>query len=141
MAVPLRFYEDIEAFKLFFLDIGLLCCMAGVPASAMLINTDALTEYKGMVSEQYVAQQLSSADIDLFYWSNSRTPAELDFVVQLNGRVYPVEVKAGANVRGKSLSQFLKENDTAEGLRYSLLPYKQQDRLTNIPLYELSFRI
>ena len=141
VAVPLRFYEDIEAFKLFFLDIGLLCCMAGVPASAMLINTDALTEYKGMISEQYVAQQLSSADIDLFYWSNPRTPAELDFVVQLNGRVYPIEVKAGANVRGKSLSQFLKENDTAEGLRYSLLPYKQQDRLTNIPLYELPFRI
>lgn len=141
VAVPLRFYEDIEAFKLFFLDIGLLCCMADVPASAMLINTDALTEYKGMVSEQYVAQQLSSADIDLFYWSNPRTPAELDFVVQLNGRVYPIEVKAGTNVRGKSLSQFLKENDTAEGLRYSLLPYKQQDRLTNIPLYELPFRI
>ncbi len=135
VAVPLKFYEDISAFKLFFLDVGLLCCMAGVPPSTMLINPDALSEYKGMVAEEYVAQQLSAAGLRLYYWSNDNSSAELDFVVELGGNVCPVEVKASTNVRGKSLTQFLKDNPGSKGIRYSLLGYKQQDGLTNYPLY------
>ncbi len=135
VAVPLKFYEDISAFKLFFLDVGLLCCMAGVPPSTMLINPDALSEYKGMVAEEYVAQQLSAAGLRLYYWSNDNSSAELDFVVEFGGNVCPVEVKASTNVRGKSLTQFLKDNPGIKGIRYSLLGYKQQDGLTNYPLY------
>lgn len=135
MAVPLKFYEDISAFKLFFLDVGLLCCMAGVPPSTMLINPDALSEYKGMVAEEYVAQQLSAAGLRLYYWSNDNSSAELDFVVEFGGNVCPVEVKASTNVRGKSLTQFLKDNPGIKGIRYSLLGYTQQDGLTNYPLY------
>jgi len=139
VAQPLKFYEDVSAFKLFFLDIGLLCCMAGVPASLILGASDELVEYKGMVAEEYVAEQLSSAGLDLFYWSNDKTPSELDFVIQYRQEVIPVEVKASTNVRAKSLSQFLKENPDKKGLRFSLLGYKEQDRITNIPLYSLPF--
>ncbi|MDE6644955.1 MAG: ATP-binding protein [Muribaculaceae bacterium] len=139
IAVPLKFYEEMDAFKLFFLDIGLLGCMAGVPATVILENSNDLTEYKGMIAEQYVAQQLVAAGIDLFYWSNDRTPAELDFVIQHNGEVYPVEVKASTNVRGKSIAQFIKDNPEKRGLRFSLLGFKEQENLTNYPLYTLPF--
>ena len=139
IAVPLKFYEEMDAFKLFFLDIGLLGCMAGVPATVILENSNDLTEYKGMIAEQYVAQQLVTAGIDLFYWSNDRTPAELDFVIQHNGEVYPVEVKASTNVRGKSIAQFIKDNPEKRGLRFSLLDFKEQENLTNYPLYTLPF--
>lgn len=139
VVLPLKFYEDISAFKLFFLDVGLLCCMADVPSSALLIDTDSLVEYKGMVAEQYVAQQLSSAGLDLYYWSNERTPGELDFVIQYKGDVYPVEVKASTNVRGKSLSQYIKENPGKKGFRFSLLGYQEQGEIVNIPLFGVPF--
>ena len=141
VAVPLKFYEDISAFKLFFLDVGLLCCMANVPPSTILINADALNEYKGMVAEEYVAQQLSSAGLLLYYWSNDKSSAELDFVVELGGNVCPIEVKASTNVRGKSLTQFLKDNPGVKGVRYSMLNYKKQDWLTNYPLYSAPFSV
>ncbi len=141
VAMPLKFYEDITAFKLFFLDIGLLCCMAKVPASTILINNDALSEYKGMVAEEYVAQQLSAAGIDLYYWSNDNSPAELDFVVQLGNEVCPIEVKASTNVRGKSIAQFVKENPGKRGLRYSMLGYKNQGWIINYPLYAVPFSL
>ena len=135
VAVPLRFYEDITSFKLFFIDVGLLCCMADVPAPIILGGNDSLTEYKGMLTEEYVAQQLSAVGMNLYYWSNDRTPAELDFIIQSGEEVYPIEVKASTNVRGKSLARFLNENPERKGLRFSLLGYKEQDRLTNIPLF------
>lgn len=137
--LPLKFYEDVAAFKLFFLDVGLLCCMAAVPATSVLVGSDILKEYKGMMAEEYVAQQLASAGIDLYYWSNDRTPAELDFVIQSKGEACPIEVKANVNVRGKSIAQFVKDNPGRRGIRFSLLGYKEQEHLTNIPLYALPF--
>lgn len=139
VAVPLKFYEEMDAFKLFFIDVGLLGCMAGLPATVILESNSDLTEYKGMMAEQYAAQQLVAAGIELFYWSNDRTPAELDFVIQLNGEVYPVEVKASTNVRGKSIAQFTKDNPGKRGLRFSLLDFREQENLTNYPLYTLPF--
>lgn len=139
IASPLNFYIDMSSFKLFFLDVGLLGCMAGVEPAAVLFGADSLSEFKGMLSEEYVAQQLVSAGYKPCYWSNDRTPAELDFIIEENGGVFPVEVKASVNVRGKSLSQYLKNNPEARGLRFSLRPYERQPRLTNFPLYTLPF--
>lgn len=139
VSVPLRFYEDISSFKLFFLDVGLLCCMAGMPVSLLLRGSDIQLQYKGMIAEEYVAQQLAAAGFELYYWSNERTPSELDFVIQLGAEAVPVEVKAGTNVKGKSIAQFVKDNPGQRGLRFSLLGYKQQEWLTNIPLYALPF--
>lgn len=139
VALPLKFYEDIAAFKLFFLDVGLLCCMADVPASALLLNADNLIEYKGMVAEEYVAQQLSSFGLKPYYWSKDNSSAELDFIIQRDSTIYPIEVKASTNVRGKTIAQFVKDNSSLKGLRFSMLGFKQQERLTNYPLYSLPF--
>lgn len=138
---PLKFYEDLSAFKLFFLDIGLLCCMAQVPGSSMLIATDQLSEYKGMIAEQYVAQQLSSAGLTLYYWSNENSTSEIDFIIQLGDKIYPIEVKASTNVRGKSIAQLIKSNPHLRGIRYSLMGYKEQDWITNYPLYAVPFSL
>ncbi|MDE5593957.1 MAG: ATP-binding protein [Muribaculaceae bacterium] len=139
VALPLKFYEDISAFKLFFLDVGLLCCMADVPASVLLLNADNLTEYKGMVTEEYVVQQLSSSNLKPYYWSKDNSSAELDFIIQRDNTIYPIEVKASTNVRGKTIAQFVKDNPSLKGLRFSMLGFKQQELLTNYPLYTLPF--
>ncbi len=140
IAIPLKFYEDFNAFKLFFVDTGLLGCLADVPAAIIVDKGDTLTEFKGMLTEQYVAQQLASAGFSLFYWTNDSTPAEIDFAIQKGNKVYPIEVKASKNVRGKSIAQYIKDNPGLTGLRFSLLDYKEQDWLTNIPLYEIPYR-
>lgn len=139
IAPPLKFYEDLTAFKLFILDVGLLGCMAGVQATALLPDSHALVEFRGMLAEQYVAQQLISNSFAPFYWTNPRTPAEIDFVIESGDEAIPVEVKASINVRGKSISQFLKENPDARGIRLSLLGYRRQDGITNYPLYTVPF--
>lgn len=140
IAVPLKFYEEHTSFKLFFADIGLLGCMAEIPASMIVDKGETLTEFKGMLTEQYVAQQLASAGYALYYWTNDSTPAEIDFAIQKEGKAFPIEVKASRNVRGKSIAQYIKNNPGVTGLRFSLLDYKEQDWLTNIPLYEIPYR-
>lgn len=139
VAIPLKFYEEPSAFKLFMLDTGLLGRMAEVPASIILESNDISGEFNGMIAEEYVAQQLIACGLTPFYWSNDSTPAELDFVIQWHENVYPVEVKAGKNVRGKSISQYIKNNPGLHGLRFSMLDYRQQDVLTNYPLYSIPF--
>ena len=140
-AMPLKLYEDISAFKLFLLDVGLLGCMADVPPNFILFENKSLEEYKGMMSEEYIAQQIFSAGINLYYWSNDKTPAELDFLIQRNDRVYPIEVKASKNVRGKSIAQFVKDNPDLRGIRYSLLDYMDQGWIVNYPLYAAPFSL
>lgn len=138
VATPLSFYEDLAAFKLFFLDIGLLGCLAGTEAASILLKPDALTEFKGMLAEEYVCQQLVSANFKPCYWSSENATSELDFIISVDGAPLPIEVKAATNVRSKSLSQFLKDNTEIKGVRFSLADYKEQDRLTNYPLYTIS---
>lgn len=135
--MPLKFYEQLDAFKLFLLDCGLLACMADTAADQMLVDNKVFIEFKGAFTEQYVAQELVSMDIKPYYWSNDRTPAEIDFVVQQDGKAIPIEVKASTNVRSKSLAQFIKDNEGLKGLRLSLCSYIDQSWMENIPLYAL----
>ena len=135
--MPLKFYEQLESFKLFLLDCGLLACMAGTAADQMLVDNKVFIEFKGAFTEQYVAQELVSMGIKPYYWSNDRTPAEIDFVVQQDGKAIPIEVKASTNVRSKSLAQFIKDNEGLKGLRLSLCSYIDQSWMENIPLYAL----
>ena len=100
--MPLKFYAQLESFKLFLLDCGLLACMADTAADQMLVDNKVFIEFKGAFTEQYVAQELVSMGIKPYYWSNDRTPAEIDFVVQQDGKAIPIEVKASTNVRSKS---------------------------------------
>ncbi|MDE6427595.1 MAG: ATP-binding protein, partial [Muribaculaceae bacterium] len=98
LAVPVKIYEDISAFKLFLLDVGLLGCMADVPAS-MVMGFDGLSpEFRGMIAEEYVAQQLASRGYKIYYWSNDNSTSELDFIVQKDSMLLPIEVKSSTNV-------------------------------------------
>ena len=132
--IPLKFYEDFDAFKLFLLDCGLLACMSDAPIGQMLVGDNVFTEFKGMFTEQYVMQQLKAVGFTPYYWSNSKTPSEIDFIIQKDSRVIPIEVKAEENVRARSLSQFVKDNAGLKGLRISMKGYVDQGWMENIPL-------
>lgn len=132
--MPLKFYEDRDAFKLFLLDCGLLACMTDASADQMLIGDNAFTEFKGAFTEQYVLQQLLALGLKPYYWSNTKTPSEIDFIIQDSQRVIPVEVKAEENVRARSLAQFTKDNPGLKGLRISMKGYVDQEWMENIPI-------
>lgn len=135
-ALPLKVYQDLSAFKLFVLDVGLLGAMAGVDPVNILVTQDALTQYKGGMTEQFVLQQLKSKRIDpICYHSTDDSRLELDFVIQQQGSVLPIEVKAGVNVRANSLSRMLSQHPDMTAVRFSLLPYKVQGQLICLPLY------
>ena len=132
--LPLKFYEDYSAFKLFALDLGLLGAMSDVPAKEILVGSNIFSEYKGAFTEQFVAQQLYFENHKLFYYTNENSTLEIDFVLQKED-VYLLEVKAELNVHSKSLKTVLDKNINLKGIRFSMLPYKIQDRIENIPLY------
>ena len=132
--MPLKFYEDMDVFKLFLLDCGLLACMTDASADQMLIGDNVFTEFKGAFTEQYVLQQLLALGLKPYYWSNTKTPSEIDFVIQDSQRVIPIEVKAEENVRARSLVQFIKDNPGLKGLRISMKGYVDQEWMENIPL-------
>ena len=132
--VPVKFYEDFDAFKLFLLDCGLLACMADAPADQMLIGDNVFVEFKGAFTEQYVLQQLLAVGLTPYYWSNAKTPAKIDFIVQQGSRLVPIEVKAEENVRARSLAQFIKDNPGLKGLRLSMKGYANQEWMENVPL-------
>jgi len=137
--MPLKVYEDLGAFKLFLLDCGLFGQMAEAPASLVLTSKNVFTEYKGAFTEQFVLQQLCAMQIHPYYWSNERTPAEIDFVIQHANRVIPVEVKAEENVRSKSMSEYIKNNPDypLKGIRFSMKGYMDQGWMENYPLYSI----
>ena len=136
IATPITIYEDLSAFKLYTLDVGLLGAMANVEASQILLNDNALVEYKGGMTEQYVLQQMKSHGINpIYYHTAEDSRLEIDFVIQSDGKPLPIEVKAGGNVRANSLTRLLSEHPELKAIRYSLLPYKEQGQMTNIPLY------
>jgi hypothetical protein len=137
--MPLKFYEDFDAFKLYLLDVGLLGAMSKASPRLMLINNGVFTEFKGAFTENYVLEQLKSMDgLDAYYFSKDNSTQEVDFLVQTAERVIPIEVKAEENVKSKSLKQFVTVDHAEKnlkGLRCSMKPYIEQDWMENIPLY------
>ena len=136
LSLPLAIYEDLSAFKLYFLDLGLLGAMVDTEASQILVSNNAFTEYKGGMTEQYVLQQYISHGVSpIYYHKTDDSRLEIDFVVQHSSHILPVEVKAEANVRANSLTMLLANNPDMQAIRYSMLPYKEPGQLTCIPLY------
>jgi len=133
--MPLKIYEDLSAFKLFLFDVGLLGAMAEIdPASLILPNE--MKEGKGMLTENFVCTQLAaSIEQSIFYYSKENSPLEIDFMIQDGSRIVPIEVKSEENLKSKSLSAFLGQNANAHGIRFSMSPYREQERMTNVPLY------
>lgn len=138
--MPLKFYEDFDCFKLFINDLGLLGAIVDAPASEILVGNNSFSSYKGSFTEQYVAQQFYSAIVkggasskSLYYYTNENSTMEIDFVMQTE-KVYPIEVKAEVNLKAKSLSTVLKQNEKLTGIRFSMANYKEQERMVNVSL-------
>lgn len=138
--VPLKFYEDMSSFKLFLLDCGLLGALSETPPEQILIGDNVFEEYKGAFTENYVLQQLKSLPRTfVYYYSNDNSTLEIDFVVQHDTHIIPIEVKAEENLRAKSLRQFVTDNLGLHGVRFSMSDYREQDWLTNVPLWAVKW--
>jgi hypothetical protein len=136
--IPLRAYEDLKAFKLFVLDVGLLGCMAGLRQHTLLDGNGLFTEFKGALTEQYVCQQLKTVeDLDVFYYTNDRGSCEIDFIVDTGEQIIPVEVKAEANLKAKSLKTYHEKFTPEISVRTSMADYKKEAWLVNLPLYAI----
>ena len=137
-AMPLNLYEDISTFKLYLLDVGLLGALAGTPAELLLMPNN-MGEGKGMFTENYVCTQLVAGTGRLpFYYSRENSRLEIDFVVQYGTQIVPVEVKAEENLQSKSLKTILQKHKDLTAIRFSMSPYREQERMTNMPLYGAS---
>lgn len=138
--IPLSVYEDFSAFKLFLLDTGLMGAMSGLSPQALLEGNVLFTDYKGAITEQYVLQQLKSIKgLNVYYWSSDTSRGELDFLLQKDIRIIPVEVKAEENLQSKSLRSFIEKNTALHGVRFSMSDYREQDWMTNYPLYSVGY--
>ena len=135
-SVPLKFYEDLSAFKLFMNDCGLLGALSQTPPAEILVGSKIFEEYKGAFPEQYVFQQLNACpNLFCYYYTNENSTLELDFLVQKNSEIIPIEVKAEENLKSKSLRTFTEKNKEIKGLRFSMSDYRDQNWMQNIPLY------
>lgn len=134
--MPLRGFEDMDAFKLYVLDIGLHGAMAGLDAITLVQGNELFLQYKGALTEQFAMQEMRCHnDMEIHYWTPEESRAEMDFVVQHAGEVIPIEVKAEQHLRAKSISIYIQQNHPSHIIRTSLAPYKQGATVTDIPLY------
>ncbi len=135
-ALPLDIYEDLSAFKLYLMDVGLLGAMVNTEPVQVLMSNQIFSEYKGGMTENYVLQQMRSKGVaPIYYHKSDNSRLELDFVIQKNGKALPIEVKAEENVRANSLTTLLSQQPDMTAVRYSMLPYRQQGQLECVPLY------
>lgn len=136
-AVPLTGYKD-SSFKVFMSDIGLLSCMNGLRPKTLVEKTALFSEYKGSLTEQYVMQQLiSELKLVPHYWAAKNATAEIDFLVQHEGELYPIEVKAEENLRAKSLRVVSQKFEGTHPVRFSLAAYRDEGWMKNVPLWAL----
>ncbi|OJX38822.1 MAG: ATPase [Chloroflexi bacterium 44-23] len=134
--IPLSAYIDGNSFKLFFLDIGLLCALSELDLKTLLEGSRIFEEFKGSLTEQFVFQELlASREINPFYWSAENGTAEVDFVFQYNGEIIPLEVKAAENLQSKSLRSFSEKYQPSRVFRISLSDFRKGEHVHNIPLY------
>ena len=137
--IPLKAYEDFGAFKLFICDVGLLAAMSELPAKAIIEGNSIFEEFKGSLTEQFVFQQMRTLiDTNIFYWSSEKSRAEIDFIVQYNDSIIPIEVKSEENLMAKSLKFFHQKYPQTKPVRTSMSDFRKEDWLTNIPLYAIS---
>ncbi len=135
-SIPLKAYEDLKAFKLYVVDVGLLGCMTGLHQRTLLDGNDLFIEFKGALTEQYVCQQLKTIEnLNIYYYTNDRGSCEMDFVIDTGEQIIPVEVKAEINLKAKSLRTYKDKFDPEVSIRTSMADYKKEDWLLNLPLY------
>jgi uncharacterized protein len=142
-SMPLSAYQDLKAFKLFCVDVGLLSTLSRLDPRSVLEGDRVFEEFKGALTEQYVLQEWVAASgresvKEPYYWSSERSDAEVDFVVQLPNGIVPVEVKAAENLQAKSLRKYRDDFSPTLCVRTSLSRYRKESWLVNLPLYAAS---
>lgn len=136
--MPLKAYQDWNAFKLYLLDVGLLAAMGGVDARTLLGGSAIFTEFKGALTEQYVLQQLiAEAGVTPWYWSSEHGTGEIDFLFQQGGTIVPLEVKAEENLRARSLRSFCEKYPGLRPVRTSMSDHRKEVWMENWPLYAI----
>lgn len=136
--VPLRAYEDIKAFKLFVVDVGLFSCMVGLHQRTLLDGNDLFIEFKSALTEQYVYQQLKTIkDLDVYYYTNDRGSCEVSFIVDTGEHIVPIEVNAEVNLKAKCLKTYQERFLPEVSVRVSMADYKKEEWLINLPLYAI----
>lgn len=133
--LPLNAFEDMSSFKLFLLDVGLLTAMGKLPSGTLVNGNELFLTYKGALTEQYVFQQIHRDADFIYYWSADNSIGEIDFIIQKDGTIIPIEVKAEENLKARSLRSFVGRHKEMHGIRFSMSDYREQEWMTNIPLY------
>ena len=136
-AVPLKAYVDFSAFKIYLLDVGLLGAMSDLDARTILEGSQLFTEFKGALTEQYVYQQIIAETEYTPYYFSANSHTEIDFLVQKEGSVAPVEVRAEENVKAKSLQAYCRKYQPPYAVRTSMTDYREEDWMVNLPLYAI----
>jgi predicted AAA+ superfamily ATPase len=140
--LPLKAYEEMNVFKIYMVDIGLLGAMVDLNQKVILEKTTIFTEFKGALSEQYVLQRLKTFEnMPIYYWSAENARAEVDFIIQGAEQVIPIEVKAEENLQAKSLRVYTEKFHPKTTLRTSMAHYRKEDWMQNIPLYALPYYV
>jgi hypothetical protein len=129
---PIAVYSDLTSFKLYLCDTGLLVMKSGISYQSVL--SDQGNTFMGAVAENYISQALTANGYDLYYWTSSNT-AELDFVIQQEGRVIGIEVKSGENIRSRSLTMFISKYKPYKAIRFSAKNFGISNQITCVPLY------
>ena len=135
--MPLIAYMEQNVFKMFMLDVGLLAAKANLSARILLEGNQIFEEFKGALTEQFVAQQLHSQNMELYYYSTENSTGEIDFVIQKEQYCIPLEVKAEENLRARSLRAYCAKYRPEIAIRSSMSNYREQDWMVNVPLYAL----
>jgi predicted AAA+ superfamily ATPase len=134
--MPLIAYQDFAAFKLFFNDVGLFSAKSSLDVKTIISENSIFTEFKGALTEQFVVQQLKVLDnMPIYYWTNDHSTAEVDLVVQYNGDIIPIEIKASENLKAKSFKLFCERFKPANAIRTSLSDYRKENWMINVPFY------
>lgn len=137
-SLPIAAYDDVSAFKIYLADVGLLRRLAQLAPTAFAEGNRLFTEFKGALTENYVLQALlTQFEVMPRYWSQTNPPYEVDFLIQRENDIFPIEVKSEANINSRSLKKFkeLFPNQTKLRIRFSLNNLKLDDDMLNIPLF------
>lgn len=137
--MPLKAYINMSAYKLFILDIGLLGALSDLPVKTILEKDEIFVEFKGAFTEQYVLQQLiCDTQYTPYYYGTDKSTFEQDFMIQMEDKIVPIEVKAEGNIRSQSLKVYCEKYRPKKAVRFSTLKYMDQGWMVNIPLYAVS---
>ena len=136
--MPLKYYVDINSFKLFLLDCGLLGAMSETAPESLLVAVNGMEEAKGAFTENFVMSQLVASMRNSVFYYSSGNKLKLDFLIQHGTEIVPIEAKAEENLRSKSLTSFVSSHPGMHGIRFSMSDYREQDWMTNVPLYAVS---